>query len=158
MYLLPTTMAPSEPEVTTSGDDVLVDVNELGSTSSKQVQVELEFTRNYTPVTAGKSAESNLMTNETKKAYSFNVLGNKSHQFQAILQLLLLVTTLIENQEAGEHRNKNRNIRETRKTFDYVDAITNLMVRGHEVVAAVAFGATTGIISCNSAESAQVRP
>jgi len=140
-------MAPCESEVTASGDDVLVDttmedaqinLNELGSTSSNlegKVQV-----------------DQNPRTSTTKKNHhSFDVLKNKSDKFQAILQLLYLVATL-ENRSKGKHRNKIHDITGTRKAFDYVDAITNLMVRDNEIVAAVAFGdpiPTTGIITVN---------
>jgi hypothetical protein len=92
--------------------------------------------------------------------------GNTQH-FQAILQLLQLVVTLMPGDE--HHSLKEKIISDTRKSFDYVDAITNLMVRTpSEVVAAasVACGGhnAQGIISTNStnetlsSENVQVRP
>jgi hypothetical protein len=92
-----------------------------------------------------------------------NVLDGKA-RFQAILQLLHLLATL----KPGDQRNHHGiNPSDTRKSFDFVDAITNLMVRSDEVVAAVAYGArlpTRGIISANlpietpSHENAQPAP
>lgn len=108
---------------------------------------------------------------KTKKKDSVDVLGNKTLEFQAILQLLRLLVALIaeskDEKPEDEHRDKKLSS-ETRKAFDYVDAITNLMVRDDEVVAAVACGGrlknpSQGIISTiehdiSSGENAQVRP
>jgi hypothetical protein len=163
--MVPTSSEP-EPEVT--GDAALVgttvedvQINELGSMSSDlEGQVE-----GQNPVTTQKSK---TMKKSTQK-YTFDVLGNKEHQFQAILQLLQLIVAFIaklrNEKPEDEHRNKKLSS-ETRKAFDYVDAITNLMVRNAEVVAAVACGGenpSRGIISFNSTsetpdENAQVRP
>lgn len=100
--------------------------------------------------------------------YSVKMLDDNL-KFQAILQLLQLVNALIENPKPEDSRNAIPNTSETRKAFDYLDAITNLMVRDGEVVAAVACGGplampTRGIISVNSPcetpsdVNAQVRP
>jgi hypothetical protein len=88
----------------------------------------------------------------------------KDHEFQAISQLLNLVVTLSPWDPSPEDKTTSG----TRKSFDYVDAITNLMVRNAEVVAAVTCGGqypSRGIISVNSSndetpsrENAQVRP
>ena len=133
-------MAPtSEPEVTTSGGAVLVD-------------------------TTTADAQKTM-----KDSHSGKVLGDK---FKTILQLLLLVNTLIENLKKPKDScrgNTMPNASETRKAFDYLDAITNVMVRDDEVVAAVACGGpfpipTKGIISVNSPcetppdNNVQVRP
>lgn len=91
-------------------------------------------------------------------------LNGKEH-FQAILQLLHLLATL--KPEDQGHRHHNSCSPDTRKSFDFVDAITNLMIRNDEVVATVAYGSTLptqGIISVNlpietpSHENVQVRP
>jgi hypothetical protein len=91
--------------------------------------------------------------------------SSKAQHFQAILQLLQLVGALMPGDEHKHHGDKLT--RDTRRSFDFVDAITNLMVRDDEVVAAVACGGrlpTQGIISINSPsetpshENAQVRP
>jgi hypothetical protein len=86
-------------------------------------------------------------------------------KFQAILQLLLLLNTLIENPKLEPEDNHNATCHtiESRKAFDYLDAITNLMVRDIEVVAAVACGGPSmGLISVNSPietrSDEQVRP
>jgi hypothetical protein len=156
-------MVPSSKlELEVTGGGALVDItagdmhiNKLGSTSS-----DLEG-RN--PATTPKSK-----TKIKKKQYSFNVLSNKEHQFYATLQLLQLVVALIANwdkEPEGEHCNKKPGS-ETCKAFNYVDAITNLMVRNGEVVAAVSCGGllSGGIISFHSpsetpsGENAQVHP
>jgi hypothetical protein len=162
-YQLP--MVPSsELELEVTGGSALVDItagdvqiNKLGSTSS-----DLEG-RN--PATTPK-----LKTKIKKKQYSFDVLSNKEHQFYATLQLLQLVVALIAHwvkKPEGEHCNKKPSTSsETRKAFDYVDAITNLMVRNGEVVAAVSCGGVPsgGLISFHSpsetpsSENAQVHP
>jgi hypothetical protein len=68
---------------------------------------------------------------------------------------------LIANSRNRKPGNKHGKVNSaTRKAFDYIDAITNLMVRNGEVVAAVACGEHPGwgIISFNSSsENAQVR-
>ena len=154
----------SEPEPEVTGGAVLVDttaedvqMNELGSTPSDlEGQV------------GGQNPATTRKSKTKKKKYSFDVLGNKEHQFRAILQLLQLVVTLIailrNEKPEDEHRNKKLS-GETRKAFDYIDAITNLMVRNGEVVAAVACGdknSGKGIISVSPCETpgenAQVRP
>lgn len=68
-----------------------------------------------------------------------------SDKFQAILQLIMLLNAILP--ESKESYNAivpntapNTSLKDTRKTFDYLDAITNLMVRDAEVVAAVACG------------------
>ena len=95
-----------------------------------------------------------------KKHHTFDVLSNKTHKFQAILQLLHLVTAL-ENRR-NNHSNQLNDISGTRKAFNYVDAITNLMVRDNEIVAAVALADAnppSSIISVSSeSENVQVRP
>ena len=89
------------------------------------------------------------------------MFNNKKH-FQAIIQLTQLVDKLFPTHEPEHYGDKLTHF--TRKTFDYVDAITNLMVRSDEVVAGVACGPGRGIISTNSTnetfphENAQVRP
>jgi hypothetical protein len=133
-------MAPSEPEVTASGGVVLVDtttedahINELGSTSG------------------------GLKTMKVKE------LGDSDkyyEKFQGILQLLLLVNALNENRNSKDSliaipNTAIPNTSISRKAFDYLDAITNLMVRDGEVVAAVACSGpraipTRGVISVNS--------
>jgi hypothetical protein len=77
--------------------------------------------------------------------------------FQAILQLLQLVDALIENatpKEDSHGRNAMiTGMTGTRKDFDYLDAVTNLMVRDDEVVAAVSCGGplpTRGVIMVDS--------
>ena len=161
--MVPTSSEP-EPEVT--GGAALVDttakdvqINELGSKSSDlEGQVE------------GRNPATTQKSKTKKKHHSFDVLGQKEHQFQAILQLLQLLVALIANSRDEKPEDEHRNEKlsgETRKAFDYIDAITNLMVRDIEVVAAVACGGenpSRGIISFNSpsetssGENAQVRP
>ena len=122
-------MVPSELEVT--GGDALVDttvkdaqINELGSMSS-------HF-----------EGQQNLAT--PRKLYSVDVLDDKKLQFQTILQLLQLLIALIANlknqKPEYEHCNNKLSSGASHKSFDYVDALTNLMVRNGEVVAAVACG------------------
>jgi len=88
---------------------------------------------------------------DTGKKPSDNVLDSDKH-FQAIIQLLQLVLALLP----GEHKHQSDKLTGdgpsgTGKSFDFVDAITNLMVRNDEVVAAVACGSPSrGIISVNS--------
>jgi hypothetical protein len=117
-------------------------INELGST--------------YSNLEGQAQVHENRQTNH----HTFDVLGNKTHKFQAILQLLHLVTTLQNRKDT--HCNQIHDITETRKAFNYVDAITNLMVRDNEIVAAVALAdtnPTSSIISVNSkSENVQVRP
>jgi hypothetical protein len=95
-----------------------------------------------------------------KEHHTFDVLSNKTHKFQAILQLLHLVTTLQNRRD--KHSNQIHDINGTRKAFNYVDAITNLMVRDNEIVAAVALADAnppSSIISVSSeSENVQVRP
>lgn len=156
----------SEPEPEVTGSAALVDttvedlqINELGSTPSDlEGQVE------------GQNLATTRKSKTKKKKYAFDVLNNKEHQFLAILQLLRLVVALIADlrNEKPEDENRNKKLySETRKAFDYVDAITNLMVRNGEVVAAVACGdenLSKGFISFNSSsetlsgENAGVRP
>ena len=96
------------------------------------------------------------------KGSSANVLNNKAEHFQAIIQLIQIVVNLIPRDEPEHHGDKLTSV--TRSSFDFVDTITNLMVRNDEVVAAVACGPSRGIISTNSTsktfphENAQVRP
>ena len=119
------------------GDDVLVDtaaddmqINELGSTSS-------HF--------EGQVEGRNLATpQKLKEKYSVDVLDDKKLQFQTIPQLLQLLIALIANlknqKPEYEHCNNKLSSGASHKSFDYVDALTNLMVRNGEVVAAVACG------------------
>jgi hypothetical protein len=95
------------------------------------------------------------------------VLDSKTSQFQAIIQLHQLLDALINILEdqapepKDEHRNDNFNTSETRKSFDYLDAITNLMVRNAEVAAAVACtsrGLLQGIVSIDSDSLASETP
>jgi hypothetical protein len=127
-------------------------INELGSTSSNlegQAQV-----------------DQNPKTSKTKRppkhSDTFDVSNQKSDNFQAILQLLFLVNSLDKVINHQPHRNNIPDLSGTRKAFGFVDAITNLMVRDTEIVAAVAIGdpiPTTGIISVNSpCENVQVGP
>jgi hypothetical protein len=88
-----------------------------------------------------------------------SILHTKRRRFQAILQLIHLVDALIANNHTyrdSDDSNSNKH-RENRKSFDYIDAITNLMVRTDEVVAAVTCvsESTPGhhIISINSPTS-----
>jgi hypothetical protein len=135
------------------GGDALVDtaaedtqINELGSTSS-------HF--------EGQVEGRNLATpQKLKEKYSVDVLDDKKLHFQAILQLLQLLVTLIpdSNNQKFEARSGA-----SQKSLNYVDALTNLMVRNGEVVAAVACGGrlenpTGGIISFNSPPIDEVRP
>ena len=94
-------------------------------------------------------------------------MEDKTQHFQAILQLLQLLVALMPGDE--HHRLQEKLVSETRKSFDYIDAITNLMVRTeNEVVAAASFACggrnAQGIISTNStnetlsSEKVQVRP
>ena len=148
-------MAPQASDVNVPADTTTKDmeINELGSTFS-----DLE----------GKVEGRNTQKSKVKtKKYIADVLGSKPSQFQAIIQLLQLVVALNPENEKSP---SNPPSTTTRKAFDYVDAITNLMVRNGEVVAAVACGGQLehpirGIISYNnpssktrSGENAQVRP
>jgi len=104
----------------------------------------------------------NPVTTPKLKKFDSDVLLSKARHFDAIAQLLQLAVALIEDcsdeKTAHEHRGDKLD-RETRKSFDYVDAITNLMVRSDEVVAAVSYGGPSrGIISVNLTDGdAQVR-
>jgi len=115
-------------------------INELGSTYSN-----LE-------------GQAQVHKKPQKKHHTFDVLSNKTDKFQAILQLLHLVTTLQNRRD--KHSNQTHDITGTRKAFNYVDAITNLMVRDNEIVAAVALAdPPSSIISFSSeSENVQVRP
>ena len=142
------------------GDDVLVDtaaddmqINELGSTSSHS---------------EGQVEGRNLAAPQKKDS----VDDDKRLQFQAILQLLYLLDTLIPGsknlREPKDERNNELGSGASHKSFNYVDALTTLLVRNGEVVAGVACGGrsenpTGGIISFNSPiepsdENVQVRP
>jgi hypothetical protein len=70
------------------------------------------------------------------KTKDINLLNTKPRYFQAILQLFQLVDALIADKRKDIFNDKR--FKASRKSFDYVDAITNLMVRSDEVVAAVA--------------------
>ena len=88
------------------------------------------------------------------------MLSESKNHFQAILQLLLqLVDTLLPEDEHKNYSDKlNHGTRDNRKSFDFVNSITNLMVRNDEVVAAVACGGpylTHGLISVNSSSRIQ---
>jgi hypothetical protein len=147
-------MAPQASDVPADTTTKDVDINELGSTfSDLEGQVE------------GRNPATTQKSKIKRKKYIANVLGSKPSQFQAILQLLQLVVAL------NPEKRPSNEIPSTasRKAFDYVDAITNLMVRNGEVVAATACGGQLehpirGIISYNpssktrSDENAQVRP
>ena len=93
-----------------------------------------------------------------------DVLNTGPRRFQAILQLYQLVDALIADRSKLKYTSNN--LGATRKPFDYIDAITNLMVRSDEVVAAVSCDGQPGhhIISVNSPAretpggNAQVRP
>ena len=79
--------------------------------------------------------------------------NTEPRKFQAILQLLQLVDALIPNK-----REQGADYGKSRKSFDYVDAITNLMVRDEEVVAAVTCVGQPIILAPTSENRAQVRP
>ena len=94
------------------------------------------------------------------------VLNNR---FQAIVQLLQLLIALLSGPGEHKHQSDNRTGDSTRnlksRVFDFVDAITNLMVRNDEVVAGVACASQSqGIISLHPPnetpchENAQVHP
>ena len=94
------------------------------------------------------------------------VLNNR---FQAIVQLLQLLIALLSGPGEHKHQSDNRTGDSTRnlksRAFDFVDAITNLMVRNDEVVAGVACASQSqGIISLHPPnetpchENAQVHP
>lgn len=103
---------------------------------------------------------------DTLEDVQTNLLYCKERHFQAIQQLLSLVVSIIPL----DGNNLEDKIIATHKAFDYVDAITNLMVRHGEVVAAVACGGRGGgIISTEfqdrdsdnetpSHENVEVRP
>jgi hypothetical protein len=125
-----------DPEVTgrdalfdTTAEDAQINLNELGSTSSAEGQV-----KGRNPATTTQKSK-----NKGKKpSDDSDVLdSSKAQHFQAILQLLQLVGALMPGDEHKHHGDKLT--RDTRKSFDFVDAITNLMVND-EVVAAVACG------------------
>lgn len=118
----------------------------------------------------GVEGQNPATTRKSKKKYTANVLDSTTQQFQAIIQLLQLVDSLVANSRnekpEDQHLNKKLSDGTSHKAFDYVDAITNLMVRNGEVAAAVACGDRheNGIISISSPnqtsfnEKAQVRP
>ena len=107
-----------------------------------------------------------MVTQESKT--KGEMLSESKNHFQAILQLLQLVDTLLPEDEHKNHSDKlNHGTRDNRKSFDFVISITNLMVRNDEVVVAVACGGpypTHGLISVDSSskipsnEKAQVHP
>ena len=82
------------------------------------------------------------------------MLSESKNHFQAILQLLQLVVALLPEDEHKNHSDKlNHGTRDACKSFDFVDSISNLMVRNDEVVVAVACGGpypTHGLISVDS--------
>jgi hypothetical protein len=146
-----------EPEVTQAVGDTLVTVDTSAEDELRSMSGALEEDRN--PVTTRKS-------NTKKKVPPVSVLlDSKSHHFEAILQILQLLVALLPR---SLHSNKPSS--DTRKSFDYVDAITNLMVRDSEVVAAVACRGqneySRGVITINlpsetpslEPENVQVRP
>jgi hypothetical protein len=88
---------------------------------------------------------------KTNKLVDVDVFSSKTSHFQAIIQLLQLLYTLLTKKHEDECCDEILTSG-TCKTFDYVDAITNLMVRSGEVVAAVACG-SEGVISCNASNT-----
>ena len=137
----------------TTAEDPQINLNELRSTFST---LEGQF-----------EGRNPAMTTQKSKTEVENI-SESMNRLQAILQLLQLVDTLIPG---NEHKNRseklNRGTGDVRKSFDFVDSITNLMVRNDEVVAAVTCGGaypTHGIISVDSSskilsnKEAQVRP
>jgi hypothetical protein len=68
--------------------------------------------------------------------FSHIIEASNQHKFQAILQLIQLVDALAANNHTYRDHSNNKH-RENHKLFDYIDAITNFMVRTDEVVAAV---------------------
>jgi len=100
-----------------------------------------------------------VISSKTKNFRVENLLNTKSQEFQAILQLLQLVDALIAGPSKGNNFN-DQNYRRTRKSFDYIDAITNLMVRNDEVMAAVSCESHPGhhIISVESPASETETP
>jgi hypothetical protein len=64
--------------------------------------------------------------------FSHIIEASNQHKFQAILQLIQLVDTLIANNHTYRDHSNNKH-RENRKSFDYIDAITDLMVTLLEV-------------------------
>lgn len=144
-------MAPQASELEVMGDALVnttaenSQINELGSTRTTPSDLERQ----------GRNPATTQKSKTKKKKYSVDVLGSKALQFQAIIQLLQLVDVLIANSKNQKHEDKHCNKKlssATRKAFDYVDAITNLMVRNGEVVAAVACG-SEGVISCNASNT-----
>ena len=91
---------------------------------------------------------------------------NNFKQSYNFFSSLTLVANSRNEKPEDQHLNKKLSDGTSHKTFDYVDAITNLMVRNGEVAAAVACGDRheNGIISISSPnqtsfnEKAQVRP
>ena len=112
-------------------------------------------------------AQNSAMATQESKTKGEMLSESKNH-FQAILQLLQLVDTLLPEDKHKNHSDKlNHGTRDNRKSFGFVNSITNLMVRNDEVVAAVACGGpypTHGLISVDSSskipsnEKAQVHP
>jgi hypothetical protein len=97
------------------------------------------------------------MNSKTKNINAETILNTKPRNFQAILQLLQFLSTLTADKQ--KHNLNFTGYRESRKSFDYVDAITNLMVRTDEVVAAVTcVGGPIISLSPTSEIHAQVRP
>ena len=82
------------------------------------------------------------------------MLSESKNHFQAILQLLQLIVALLPEDKHKNHSDKlNHGTGDTHKSFDFVNSITNLIVRNDEVVVAVACGGpypTHGLISVNS--------
>ena len=84
-------------------------------------------------------------------------------KFHTILQLHLLVDALVKNPKIKSGLLAIPDTSQTRQAFSYLDAITNLMVRDSEVVAAVGCGSTGIILAVDlpcktlSDENAQVQ-
>ena len=95
-----------------------------------------------------------MVTQESKT--EGEMLSESKNHFQAILQLLQLIDALLPEDEHKNHSCKlNHGTRDNRKSFDFFDSITNLMVRNDEVVVAVACGGlypTHGLILVDSVE------
>ena len=98
-------------------------------------------------------AQNPAMATQESKTKGEMLSESKNH-FQAILQLLQLIDTLLPEDKHKNHSDKlNHGTRDNCKLFDFVDSITNLMMRNDEVVAAVACGGpypTHGLILVDS--------